>query len=391
MKILKLKRIIKKPCVICLAALTAAGCAFAGCGEQPAPVKEQTSITLNAFDNQKDLDTLQSNGVLGRTELFNVDLAKVKEGEASAKVTVISTPYKPGEPYLYQSLNLEAKGLDYGDFSRIGYVTLEVYNEQTSAARIALCPVLPSGDGVDEWFDLAPEQWTRITYGVERGYIPLVGEKRAVSGIKIKFERSASDEVFYLDDLRLHKVTQEVEKLVMTLEENEICSFDKTWQLQKLLHQDWTDGAVRPKLSIVNDFSAEGRGGVLQVIAPKDSAANVSWPGFIIDKSLASLVRWGAYKNTDKLCFDVFTPSDGAITSIYFIMIGPELVGGTYFQKQVKLTPGKWTTVSFTVEELNAGAHEENCFANTGYLEITYDGDVYERLMYIDDIRMEVS
>lgn len=388
-------KFINRAMALCFSALIACAPALSGCGgggdNSTEPEKKQTSIILNSFETQTELDTLQQNGVLGKTELFKSDGAKIKEGSASAKVTVISNPYKPGDPYLYQALNLEAKNLDYSDFSNVGYITLEVYNEQNVTSRIALCPVFPTSDGVDQWFELAPQSWTRITYGVERGYIPLSGEKRAVSGLKIKFERGETDKVYYLDDLRLHTVTQEVEKLVMKLDENEICSFDKLWQLQKLVHQDWTDSAIRPQLSIVNDFSADGRGGVLQVVAPKDSAVDASWPGFIIDKELVSLVRWGAYKDTDKLCFDVYTPEDGAITTIYFLMIGPELVGGTFFQKSVKLVPGAWTTVSFTVAELNAGAKEENSFENTGYLEITYVGDVFERIMYIDDIRMEVS
>ncbi len=374
------------------------------CGDKTPPPtdssdnsEQSNNVVLNAFENNKDLDTILLKGVLGKIQV-NTDKKYVKEGNGSAKVTVVSDPYKLGAPFIHQGANLTNKGLDYSDFASINYATVEVYNAQSEDRRIALQVAYGDNVSAKEWFDLKPG-WNTVRYSINRGLIPTSegndGNKaRIVKGINVVFERPQkgdADDVFYLDNMRLYKTNIAAEETVINLKANEILSFDEKWQIGMLNFGAWMAQDILPEVAFNSSFA--GRGGVLEMTAPMgfgNYAITQHYAGFEVNKELLAKVDWSAYDENAVFAFDYYTPEDCSFKNIW---IEFKYSGGRYFQKGINLTPGKWQTVSFTVKELNEGTYGiKDAFSLTTEFILTYGEESDAgRVLYLDNFRMELN
>ncbi len=380
-------------------------CAAAGCGgddQAPAPVSDG-KILLNGFENNADLDTVLMYGMLGIVSV-NKDEAYIKEGEGSAKIMVESDPFLDGAPYLFQATALTERGLDYTEFSKTGYITFDLYNAQDSEREIAL--QLVHGDrssGLKKWITLQ-SGWNEIRYVVDRTYIPASAgtggvEERIVKGINIHFRRAAKtepNEYYYLDNLKLHQTKTAVEQINMTLNANEILSFDKKWQVGMLSFGSWMAQSMLPNLSTVFLPDAPERGGVLKIDQPEgygDAKDTGHYMGFEVSEELLSQVAWESYDEDAKLCFDVYAPAQNGI-----YLVNLELqddAGRKYYKKDFTIPPDTWTEFKISVKDLNAGRvdvpNSANCFANTNAFIFCYhEVKGPARELYVDNFRMEI-
>ena len=376
---------------------------FAGCKkDQPAPENSGKAL-LNSFETSADFDTLAMFGMLGIVQK-NTDEAFVKEGKASAKIIVESDPFKDGSAYIRQVTNLTEKKLDYSEFNSTGYITFDVYNAQETAREIGVQLVYDTDDiGMQKWLTVQPG-WNALQYQVDRQYIPVskgLGgvEQRIVEGINFCFrraKRTAPDEVYYLDNLQLHKTELAVEKINKTLQPDEILSFDQKWQVGELHFGVWMALSMLPNLSVEYPADSPGRGGVLKIQQPEgyENAANSgNYMGVELNKTLLETIDWSVYNNDAKLCFDAYCPAENGITSVDLEL--HDDVGRKFYKKTFNLSPGVWKTYEVSVKELNRGLadveNSENRFAHTRELMLLYGEEIApERLLYIDNIRMEI-
>jgi len=373
---------------------TSVGCDFQDNKEEASAPKNDKVFTVNQFETHEDLSTMTLNGVLGKVEL-NSETAYVKNGEKSAKVTVISNPYKATQPYLYQAMNVKKDEVDCTDFSATEHVTLDVYNAQNTAKRIGLQMVFTDtyNKGVTEWFELKASAWTTVKYTISREYIPenknTDGKKTyLVTGMNIVFDRPAEDEVFYLDDMKVYKTDKAFTPVKMALEKDEICSFDKLWQVQKLGFECYDGAELVPTVSYVKDNTATGEGAALRMDTVPGPAAG-RWPGIVFNEEMLALVDWASYSGEDKLCFDVYTPTINALDKIYLNLY----VNGIRFVAAdgVSLKRGEWITVSYTVNELNSyGVGSSMSFAQITGIKLFYlEHSGTSKVVYLDNFRME--
>ena len=363
-------------------------------GETSDGSEEAMVAAVNRFETQSDLDTMTLHGVLGRAEL-NQDPSFVKEGEGSLKTTVISDPYKSAQPYLYQSLKIEKSGSDYTDFSKTEHVTLSVYSAQAAVCRIGLQMVFASGNGtgVTEWFDLVPSGWTFVKYTIVREFIPeivgLEGKTMCpVTGLNIFFERPKEDEVFYLDDLKIYKTEKTYVPIEMSLAADEICSFDKLWQVQKLGFECYGGEELFPHVSFVNDNTSTGKGAALK-IETVPGTGQERWPGIVLNEEMLAMVDWASYGEEDRLCFDVYTPAKNGLDKVYLNLYsnGTNIAAMDGFSLQ----RGEWVTVSYTVKELNARSPSPSLdFSKVTGIKLFYLEHTGEaKIVYVDNFRME--
>ena len=373
--------------------------ASTACGAQQAPQenvapKNEKIFSINTFDSHADLNSLTLNGVLGKVEVNQED-AYLKSGDGSAKVTVISDPYKAAQPYLYQAMNVQKTGVDCTDFSKVEHVTMDVYNPQSKVKRIGMQPVFTDAynKGVIEWFDLKASGWTKVKYTIAREYIPLnkneQGEKvHLVTGMNIIFDRPSENEEFYLDDMKIYKTDKGFTPVKMALGKDEICSFDKLWQVQKLGLECYDGAELVPTVSYVKDITSTGSGAALRMDTIPGPGAG-RWPGIVLNEEMLSLVDWASYGDNDRFCFDVYTPTTNSLDKIY-----PNLyVNGVRFVSAdgISLKRGEWITVSYTVKELNAyGAGKQMDFSQVTGIKIFYlEHSGTSKVVYLDNFRME--
>lgn len=373
-----------------------------GCNSGEPNADKTNKVLLNSFETREDFDTVAMYGMLGIVKM-NTDETFVKEGKASAKIIVESDPFKDGSAYLRQVTDLTKKGLNYSEFNSVGYVTFDVYNAQDSDREIGVQLVYDTDNiGMQKWLTLK-SGWNSLEYPVERQYIPtsrgLGGvEERIVEGINFYFRRAKStepNEVYYLDNLQLHKTEQAVERINKTLNPDEILSFDKKWQVGELYFGKWMALSMLPNLSIEYLSDSPDRGGVLKIQQPKgyeDARNSNNYMGIQLSEKLLESIDWSIYNEDAKLCFDAYCPEENGINVIDLEL--HDNVGRKYYKTRFNLSPGVWKTYEVTVKELNRGLldveNSENRFKYTRELMLLYGEEIApERLLYIDNIRME--
>lgn len=358
-----------------------------GTGNTPPPQQVVNGIvSLNSFDSQDVMDRLMLRGVLGKVELNTEDTEFIKSGVGSAKVTVISNPYKSGQPTLYQATEFFKTNEDYSDFTKASRLTLWVYNAQTVQKRIGL-QLVYSADSVDmiEWRNVAPQTWTNLSLNIEREYLTVGSNGKAtVRGINVIFNRGGSDEVYYLDEFSLVRTDTPYTPVNMTLAENELCSFDKYWQLKKLTLGCWGSLELAPSVTWVADITSTGKGQAIRVETVPTELGD-RWPYIALGDAFFSLIDLSKYNGKDRLCFDVYSPQLNGMDQLWMELYDES--GAKYFTSDAKaLTVGQWTTISFNVEALRAAGN----FEKTKELRILhkwYSGDA--KIFYVDNIRME--
>ena len=359
--------------------------------------KEKDIVLINGFEDVSEMDTLTNYGVLGKVSL-NKDNAYVKSGEGSAKVVVTSNPYKVASPYLVQNFNLVKRDENYTDFSNVAFVTMEVYNPQSEPLRVGLQLAYTQTNGMREYYELAPNAWTQVKLNVVREYIPKLASMNNmlyVSGLRVTFDRPQEDTTFYLDDVRLYKTKTEYKDVVMSLKKNEICSFDSGWQVALSVLERGTFDLLMPTVSVESEITSNGSGSSMRIVASAgvaDYTTTLRWPGVALNEEMLKLVDWASYPDTAKLCFDVYAPLENGVDEVW---LSAYTDGHRYYSGPAeKVIPGRWTTISYTVGEMNATYEytEDHNFAHTTYLVVRWgEHPGKDRILYLDNFRMEMA
>lgn len=388
---------IKKILAFVLSSFLVLGaCACANDGENENKTNSNI-VLINGFENVAEMDTLTNYGVLGKVSL-NKDSAFVKSGKASAKVTVTADPYKTAAPYLLQAFNLQKREENHTDFSNAAFVTMQVYNPQSETMRIGVQLAYQQTSSMQEYYELAPNAWTQIKYNVTREYIPKVASLNNipyVSGVRLNFERPDEDTTFYVDDLYLYKTTTPYVDVVMRLNKNEICSFDAGWQVAMTTLEKGSLDILMPSVALETELTSTGSGCSMKIMAPAglaDYTVTERWPGISLNVEMLKLVNWASYPATAKLCFDVYAPVVNGVDEVWLSAYSD---GARYFSGPAeKVAPGRWTTISYTVAEMNATWEytEERNFATTSYLSLRWgEHPGNDRILYLDNFRMEMA
>ncbi len=348
--------------------------------------------TLNDFETNEEFNLIRLFGVLGKVEK-NTNADYVKSGEASAKVVVESNPYKPGAPYIQQAFELKKAGKDFRNFSSVAALSLDVYNATGADARMGLQLNYGTSNGTRKNYDLQ-EGWNTIRFNVKREYIPQSTNTDNVTapfveGLSMLFERGAEDGVYYVDNLKIYTTEKSYTPITMSLKENEICSFDKEWQVE-LLEPEGRSELLASYMQ-VSDVTANGMGCSIRVETPGSTSNLGSWPGIYLNKEMTALVPWAGYPDSARLCFDVYAPIENGLDTIWLSMYS----GGTryYVSDELKIIPGKWITYSFTVAELNLqmSSSRHNVASTTGIVIRWEEKARSTQIFYMDNFRMEFS
>lgn len=350
-------------------------------------------ILLNGFETQTELSTLSMEDVLGKVELSK-ETGKVKQGDSSAKVTVIHNPYSEGEsPRLYQATDLVVRAEDYSNFDLTKLITLDVFNANSTTQKIGLQLCYNNGNSVSQWYDLEANCWTTINFKVSRESIPVITDHdnsiSKVKGVWIMYERPiGSDNIFYIDNLCLYRTHERIQTITKTLKEDEINSFDSWWQVASLAT---TGGNYAPQIEWVKAYFVDGgstdNGAMIKVNAP--SGSDAVWPTFKFDTEYCSLINFGNYSGNDKFEFDVYIPQgQEAEISVLFTN-----AGYPSFSEQIILESGKWTTISYTVDYILSHPYEAGMFYKfdrTSAITIGYRGILGSEMreIYFDNFRM---
>lgn len=394
----------KKTAAIVAAAIMAATCFACAKGNENETKPAPASMTdvINAYETLTDFDTMQLQGSLGKIEK-NTETAYVKNGNSSAKVTVLADPYIGGKPTIYQSLTQEKTERYFDDFGQTAALRLQVYNAN-AGARLLQMELVGTGGGRNSKFFELQSGWNDVVYDVKREYLSeyydtATGEsKLAVRGINLKFDRparDADDDVYYFDDFIRQRTKKGYSPVAMNLERDEIASFDDDWQVSLAK----TRGFWRDNYS--GRLSQETSGGrtYARIDCPAGTDGGDSWGCWAVNEEQTALVPWDAYRTRSRLLFDYCIPETNPMQSAIFclICIGEDKDGNTkeypIFERRIDFSePGVWKTFSVTVAEINAYVDyrkADKTFADINRVQFTWaEFGGQNRTYYIDNIRM---
>lgn len=115
-------------------------------------------------------------------------------------------------PGLFHSLKLQKEEKDYTNFRYVTQVKAKVYNAEDTEQEIGLQLVYTVKNrslvtGKAQWYTLAPNAWTEITFDIGAKTIPVAYKKKAY-GLNFVFKRPTKNQsgyTLYIDDLALQK------------------------------------------------------------------------------------------------------------------------------------------------------------------------------------------
>lgn len=381
---------------LALTALFGAACN----GGETAVIDPNPIRLVNGYEKQSDLNSMMMYTALGKVTITE-EKEFVRNGNASAKVTVMADPfngvYDAYTPRLYQAMNIKKDGRDYTDFTDTNIVELDVYNtsEKEEKFGFSLYYSYYEGNGATEWFTLAPQTWTTIRYYVTRETIPTAKKEgktiRTVEGVNYWFERQKEEVDFYLDALRVYKTAEEVETTQKAeLKANEYCSFDQLWQVTGLK----ISGTVgRPETSLSRGFATDG-GASLRLDMPQESGGGYMY--LVLNaKSYCPDLDFSKYTDEDVFCFDLYSPSENGFEGGLYMYLYSAGKSGYIYTDNYQLGAGNVYRIRIPVSKINgselADVANEACFQTMteirfGYHSKNPDG---AKVLYFDNIRIE--
>lgn len=363
------------------------------------PQASQSAVVVfNDFENQKVLNTVGMNGYLGKCEL-NADKTYVTSGEKSLKLTVSSSPYYQEKGSLYQSLNHESLGLgNYTNLNEVSHICLDVYSAQEEDRTIGIQLIYQYNDykesfkSMIEWFEVSKGE-NVIEYAVSREMIKLdIGDVRFVEAIEIFFERGTQDEVYYLDAFRMYKTKVPAPSFTVTLQEDEICSFDYKWQFNYLTNRSYVQSDMQPIFEFNTDsrYTVNGSGGSLKVTFPAATKNDMHYPAFYVGKDLMKYIDLSLYDDNDLLSVDIYSDTPEGM-GLFMLLTGEAWDTQEFVVKTVGVSYGKWVNFKISVGELNRIKTKEGLsFEDTCFLGFSVGSKTWEQTAYFDNIRMEV-
>lgn len=405
------KRILSLICVLAFASSAFGGIRSNLTADGDAVAERKNSVVLlNGYEDQGDLGTLMIYDNLGKVEL-NADKNYVKSGEKSGKISVLQDLYngrnKTVKPYLFQSTRNVSKGVIENDFKKTIGVGFSIYNandeEKTIGVRLVYTRNyhLQSSLEAMQEYTLAPNAWTEVYLTVVREKIqlrtPRYGDNTEINlvcGFDMVFstpDKGTKDDIFYIDDARLYKTTEEVvvdaEK---TEKSNVLCSFDSEWQVNKLDYSNHTSYFTGVEWS--KAFSTDG-GASLKILTggTQDTYMQLAKSTFF------SHVELGDFTDDDRLVMDFYSPAENGYSgSVTLWLISTS--NGIFFAKTYVMSPGSVTTIDVPISEINseegdskykADVANAQCFEYLNKIQISVKSTSSANILYLDNIRIE--
>ena len=369
------------------------------------PDKDQDipgDVTLASFDSYEDgLQLMRVLDKFGAISL-NEDPTYATSGK-SAKIQPLGGYISTAVPICYYPFRSELFDFDYRDVSYLKSVEVDIYNAEEKDIRMTMGLVseVKNTDLISKCNNplkvtLKPGKNT-VTYSVDTSILGILCNIKEMQGVYFMFDRVGSREiedapVLYMDNLVLHYTEREnPPSLGISLDENEILSFDESWQ-KYVVAFDCENIACEPtaeivKLSSLGITAASGGQKALKVSFPAGSTAWGSWNRLVIPEIVMQTCDMPALSEDDYadtyFCIDFYGLGGEGMTFY------PEFFDTGYGSCDNKwsrdIVEGDWVTLSVPLSEIDKYKVQHPGFFRLAWAEFT--GDDTE--VVIDNIRLE--
>lgn len=394
---MKIKKLF--PLLLCF------GLMFTGCKgnnnggkNNNAPRKD---TVLASFDRYED--GFQLMRILDKFGVISInDDENFSTSGKSAKIQPLGGYISSATPTCYYPFRSQRFEFDYSDISYMKSVNVDVYNAEKKDVKMTMGLVteVKNTDLITKCNNslnvvLKPGK-NEISYRVDTSIIGILYDVTKIEGVYFSFERAGSRDikdapVLYMDNLRLlYKDGKGDSSAGITLDKNEILSFEKSWQ-KYVIAADCENAACEPELEIVK-LNAVGvtanSGGLkgLKVTFPAGSLSYGSWNRLVIPETVMKNSDLPKIKEDEyadySLCIDFYGLKGNM--DIY-----PEFFDSGYGSCDNKwggsVVEGNWTTLKIKLTEIDPYKVAHPGFFRLAWAEFTGE----EKVILIDNIRIE--
>ncbi len=301
-----------------IAMVLAAVCVcFTGCQKEQenASGNEQTTPLLQGFERMEDYLMFDYDGKSGTASFGDITANKeekyLTEGTGSMRYEVTDMETYPDEykssTFLVPTKNGE---IDYSDFRNVKSFTVDIYNDTETEVDLGICPANILGKTWEAKkrylttytdYVLPAKAWTTITYRVDRAAIDMRLDVQSIGWISFRF--GGVNAVVYVDNLQVQTTDEPYQATALTLDKNEVCSFDKAYQQLVAFHYSSpTELKLEVELNTDRRYSVSGNS--LKVVIPANSEKSGYISMKLSDKLMAA-AEIGNYDKSAKFAFDV--------------------------------------------------------------------------------------
>ena len=176
------------------------------------------------FENYGELQSFEYGRTLGAVSV-NTDERFITAGSGSMKICKVRSVCTVQIP-----VKSAIRGTDFSDLTKASALLLDVYNDTDEDYTLSLFIRFDVMTSEVKTFTLAPKQWTNIRWDIDAGIMALANNLDKTVSVGVTFGLNATDQGVYLDRLKFEFTDEIANRYEMTLDEYEICSFDKEYQ-----------------------------------------------------------------------------------------------------------------------------------------------------------------
>lgn len=358
------------------------GCGSASTGEIRWNDNTQERVFLADFEEGNDnLNLLRISRSFGKITR-NTDAEYVHSGVGSAKIQPLGGVIYYSKPMMYLMTKSNRFGFDYGDFSKVDYVSMWIYNsaKEEQTLKVGLVTKILSFEKIEytvgDSFKLPAGEWTEVNYFVDFNTMNIAGEiaeytTTMIQGIYLEFSNAGSMEiedapVLYLDDVSIGYREEAFQfKDPIELDKNEICNFEKLYQKYVFIGETTGSAACLPDLEVVKP-EAEGvmatsGAYALKAVLNAGTADGGSWPNIVLpekvmQKSMLTKISKEEYANYS-FCLDLYNASATDMELYFKFYSKNKQHRSTY---KITCPAGEWVTFKKTLAEIGSGVTQSS-------------------------------
>ncbi len=369
----------------------------AGCDKKETDNSAETGETVaekGLIADFEDIATCTQNinfyNYFGRLQITQ-DEEFVTHGEGAGKINAMGDLHitSVGSPSFDVKVPKEER--DFTDMKRI---TVDMYNGTDQEYLLGIYLRLDNANGpkTQVWTTtLKKDSWTVVSPNFDVRLMSLGYDLSNVYGIGFEFQRVGQDyqgaNDLYIDNLRVERYDETPEAMTMSLDENELCSFDKLWQTAVCFPAYYSPMAgYELQTSINTDLNYSRKGKSLKMVQPKQVAGQGwGWAYLKFPEKYVQQMNLKQYSGQDAISLWVYNESDIQISlSLHFWR------KSTTEDRGLSKTIGKgWTQLKWTFDEINAKDQGVGLITHdVSDMRIVFNGYQEDLVLYFDEFRV---
>jgi hypothetical protein len=317
--------------------------------------------TLNDFSTEKDLYQVLLSDGYGKMSL-NKDEKYYTTGNGSAKLWVSNDN---GKSMIFkQRLKSEVNGFDYTNFKKMKSIRTSIYNESDETVGVIFALEFSDGSKSSIKKYTLQSGWNTLSYGVDREMLSMQFDIEKTMYLTYTFECNETPYTVYVDDISLGLTNSGIKEVVQVIDENEICSFDKNYQMS--VFSLYVYSTVRigyfADFGLTADPERVKSGKSFYVTTQAGMEDKGNWYWIKLAPKYSSLIDWKSLTVNDTISFWVY--NDGPSASLAFGVMNTK-------GKDLQVSLGKtmkansWTEMTVSVADIKAAA-DENKYLEEG-------------------------